>query len=79
MKPTNQTPLDEATRQISALLGERLGSTLAGLFDLMGIAEDEISAAIVRHRVHARLLHATMSCLINDIYNSRPTTIKIPG
>ena len=52
MKPTNQTPLDEATRQISALLGEQLGSTLAGLFDLMGIAEDEISAAMVSHRVY---------------------------
>ncbi len=56
MKATNKTPLDEATRQISALLGERLGSTLAGLFDLMGIAEDEISAAMVRHPDHARLL-----------------------
>ena len=66
MKPTNQTPLDEATRQISALLGERLGSTLADLFALMGIAEDEISAAMVRHRVHACLLHATMSCFRVD-------------
>ncbi len=56
MKPTNKTSLDEATRQISALLGERLGSKLAGLFALMDIAEDEISAAMVRHGDRAKLL-----------------------
>ena len=43
-----------------------MGSTLAGLFDLMGIAEDEVSAAMVRHRVYACLLHATMSCFRVD-------------
>ena len=74
MKPTNQTPLDEATCQICALLGERLGSTLVGLFDLMGIAEDEISAAMVRHQGHARLLWNSFQFLqpgILDKYDSR--------
>lgn len=49
MIPTNATPLDEATRQVTALLGDALGSRLTGLFALMDIAENEISAAMVRH------------------------------
>ncbi len=74
MIPTNETPLDEATRQISALLGEGLGSKLAGLFALMDIAEDEISAAMVRHRVQTRLLWNCFQFLAPGIlkhYDSR--------
>ena len=74
MKPTNQTPLDEATHQAAALIGDQLTNHLSALFDLMDIAEDEISAAMVRHPDHARLLWNSFQFLqpgILDKYDSR--------
>ncbi len=58
----------------AALIGDQLTNHLSALFDLMGIAEDEISAAMVHHRAHARLLWNTFQFMqpgILDQYDSR--------
>ena len=58
----------------SDLIGDQLTGHLSALFDLMGIAEDEISAAMVRHQGHARLLWNSFQFMqpgILDKYDSR--------
>lgn len=47
---------EASPRLASDLISDQLTNHLSALFDLMGIAEDEISAAMVRHHAHARLL-----------------------
>ena len=61
-------------RLAADLIGDQLTNHLSALFDLMGIAEDEISAAMVRHQGHARLLWNTFQFMqpgILDQYDSR--------
>ena len=72
--PTHETAFDEATRETADLIGEQIGRHLGHLFNLMDAAEDEISAAMVRHPEQARLLWNSFQFLapgVLDKYDSR--------
>ena len=71
---TTETPIDEATALANDLLGASFSGFLASLWSLMDVAEDEISAAMVRHPGHARLLWNCFQFLAPGIlehYDSR--------